>query len=121
VSALHPRMGPYRQAYQPQSNRFKTMTTNEYIRGVKTGAWPPFNPRLWQRNYYEHVIRNKESLNHIRQCILDNPARWEFDREHPAAMNPEPKDAWLSYQLQWTRYALLRNSSSGDTRLLRIP
>jgi REP element-mobilizing transposase RayT len=73
---------------------FKTMTVNEYIRGVKTTAWPPFNGRLWQRNYYEHVIRSEQSLNRIRQYILDNPARWEFDRENPAATNPEPKDAW---------------------------
>ena len=37
---------------------FKTMTTNEYIRGVKTASWPSFDRRLWQRNYYEHVIRD---------------------------------------------------------------
>ena len=36
---------------------FKTMTTNEYMRGVKTLRWTPFRGRLWQRNYYEHVIR----------------------------------------------------------------
>ena len=53
------------------------------------------NPTFgWQRNYYEHVIRNEESLNRIRQYILDNPARWQFDRENPAATNPEPKNVW---------------------------
>jgi putative transposase len=52
---------------------FKTMTTNEYIRGVKTASWPAFNRRLWQRNYYEHVIRDDQSLNRIRQYIVDNP------------------------------------------------
>src|SRR5437870_13678067 len=49
---------------------------------------------IWQRNYFEHVIRNEESLNRIRQYILDNPARWEFDRENPAATNPEADNAW---------------------------
>ena len=73
---------------------FKTMTTNEYIRGVKTASWPSFNGRLWQRNYYEHVIRDDQSLNRIRQYIVDNPARWEFDRENPTVTNPEPADAW---------------------------
>ena len=73
---------------------FKTMTTNEYIRGVKTGAWASFNRRLWQRNYYEHVIRNEDSLNRIREYIQNNPARWEFDRENPVTTNPEPNDAW---------------------------
>jgi len=43
---------------------------------------------IWQRNYFEHVIRDEESLNRIRQYILDNPARWDFDRENPMAVNP---------------------------------
>ena len=49
---------------------------------------------IWQRNYYEHVIRDEESLNRIRQYIVDNPARWSFDPENPTATSPEPKDAW---------------------------
>jgi putative transposase len=35
---------------------FKTMTTNEYIRNVKQHGWQRFDRRLWQRNYYEHII-----------------------------------------------------------------
>jgi REP element-mobilizing transposase RayT len=73
---------------------FKTMTTNEYIRCVKQQEWPPFHARLWQRNYYEHIIRNEESLNRIRQYIFDNPARWPFDRENPMATTLEPENAW---------------------------
>ena len=69
---------------------FKTMTTNEYIRGVKTLDWPSFRGQLWQRSYYEHVIRDADSLNRIRQYIVDNPARWEFDRENPVATAVEP-------------------------------
>jgi hypothetical protein len=33
---------------------------------------------IWQRNYYEHVIRDEESLNRIRQYIADNPIRWNL-------------------------------------------
>jgi len=33
-------------------------------------------------------------LNRIRQYILDNPARWQFDRENPAVISPEPEDVW---------------------------
>ena len=44
---------------------------------------------LWQRNYYEHVIRDDGSLNRIRQYISDNPAQWEFDHENPAAFASE--------------------------------
>ena len=50
-------------------NWFKTMTTNQYIRGVKQNGWLPFGGKLWQRNYYEHIIRNEEELNHIRKQI----------------------------------------------------
>jgi hypothetical protein len=61
---------------------FKSMTTNEYIRGVKTLGWPPFNKKLWQRNYYEHIIRNEKSLHEIRDYILKNPAMWELDPDN---------------------------------------
>ena len=58
---------------------FKTMTTNEYIRGVKTGVFPPFDKRIWQRNYYEHIIRDKDELNDIREYIINNPKNWHKD------------------------------------------
>jgi putative transposase len=38
----------------------------------------------WQRNYYEHIIRNEESFNRIRQYIAENPAHWPDDEENPA-------------------------------------
>ena len=38
---------------------------------------------VWQRNYYEHIIRNEAALNRIRQYIADNPARWAEDPENP--------------------------------------
>lgn len=55
---------------------FKTMTTNEYIRGVRNAGWRPFDRRLWQRNYYEHIVRQDGSIDRIRKYIDDNPARW---------------------------------------------
>lgn len=73
---------------------FKTMVTNEYIRGVKITSWPSFDRRLWQRNYYEHIIRDDESLNRIRQYIPDNPRRWPFDRENPEASASVAGDPW---------------------------
>jgi REP element-mobilizing transposase RayT len=62
---------------------FKSTSTNLYIRGVREQGWPYFDRRLWQRNYYERVIRNERELNAIRQYILDNPANWEKDEENP--------------------------------------
>lgn len=61
----------------------KSLTTNAYIRGVKLHGWPPFPGRLWQRNYYEHVIRNENDLFNTQQYIENNPLRWDMDDENP--------------------------------------
>jgi len=62
---------------------FKTMTTNEYIRGVNERAWTRFNDHLWQPRYHDHVIRDDEKLNTIRNYIETNPQRWIIDCFHP--------------------------------------
>ena len=61
---------------------FKSLTTHEYIMGVKNNDWTPFEKRLWQRNYYEYIIRNEYYLNRIRQYILNNPKNWNDDRNN---------------------------------------
>ena len=66
---------------------YKAISTREIRRTVKADF-------RWQRNYYEHIIRNEESLNRIREYIVNNPIQWDVDRENPAAITPEPKDAW---------------------------
>jgi putative transposase len=38
---------------------------------------------VWQRNYYEHIIRNERALERIREYIINNPLRWELDIENP--------------------------------------
>ena len=62
---------------------FKTMTTNYYIQGIKTNNWPWFAGKLWQRNYYERIIRNNQELNRIRNYIINNPKKWDLDRNNP--------------------------------------
>lgn len=59
---------------------FKTMTTNEYIKGVKNREYPPFEKQIWQRNYFEHIIRNDKELHEIREYIVNNPAKWDLDK-----------------------------------------
>jgi REP element-mobilizing transposase RayT len=49
---------------------------------------------VWQWNYYEHIIRNQESLNRIRQYILDNPQCWSSDRENPSAISIQSRHLW---------------------------
>jgi putative transposase len=73
---------------------FKTMTTNAYMRGVKQHGWTPFDGRLWQRTYYDHVIRNDAELDGIRDYIVTNPARSAWDRENQAATQPVQPAPW---------------------------
>ena len=75
---------------------FKSITTGKYIEGVKKhkcvcinnktctcSGWKIFDKKLWQRNYWEHIIRNEESYQRISQYILKNPAKWVEDQLHP--------------------------------------
>lgn len=55
---------------------FKSITTHRYAVAVRAQGWRPFPGRLWQRGFYEHVIRNEDSLSEIREYIAKNPVRW---------------------------------------------
>ena len=59
---------------------FQSIVTVEYIRGVKTKNWHPFNKKLWQRNYWENIIRNEQSYNRISEYIFNNPENWKNDK-----------------------------------------
>ncbi len=61
---------------------FKLLTTVAYTKGVRGSHWKPFDNRLWQRNYYEHVVRDEQSLDLIRSYIQANPSMWETDPEN---------------------------------------
>jgi len=58
---------------------YKSKTTNAYIQMVKNGSCPPFHKRIWQRNYYEHVIRGEHDYARLADYIVHNPVRWEED------------------------------------------
>jgi len=59
---------------------FKSITTVAYIHGIKTNNWKCFDGKLWQRNYWEHIIRNEMAHQRIAQYIIDNPIKWEKDK-----------------------------------------
>jgi len=58
---------------------FKSKTTNTYITMVKNNTLPPFNKRIWQRNYYEHVVRDENDYVRIAEYIENNPSTWNDD------------------------------------------
>ena len=55
---------------------------------------------VWQRNYYEHIIRNDRALHTIRRYIANNPMRWHLDRYNPDAVGPDPEAHTLWRMLQ---------------------
>lgn len=75
--------GPNNKKYQsPLGDAigwFKTMTTNEYIRGVKTLGWKRFDRKLWHWNYFDRIIRNQYAYSNISRYIKNNPVNWKKD------------------------------------------
>jgi len=59
---------------------FKSITTNEYIKNVKANNWQRFDRRLWQRNYWERIIRDEKAYDNISDYIIDNPKNWNEDK-----------------------------------------
>ena len=64
---------------------FKSVTTGLYIKGVKERGWEPYDGRLWQRSFYDHIIRDDRDLERIRTYIDANPCRWLEDSEYVPA------------------------------------
>jgi REP element-mobilizing transposase RayT len=58
---------------------FKSLSTKR-INGLRGTPGLP----VWQRNYYERVVRDDDELQRVRQYILDNPAKWAKDPNNPA-------------------------------------
>ena len=81
---------------------YKSIATVEYTRGVKNNDWQRFNKKLWQRNYWEHIIRNENEYNRIAQYIMNNPKKWALDKLNGgmgnAVMEQSPfynQEAWM--------------------------
>lgn len=82
-------------------HRFKSLSSTRYRQSLTQKDWSPLSNRLWQRNYYEHVIRNENELNRIREYILYNPLQWQFDRENPEYIQDK------NYDVQWADFEKL--------------
>ncbi|MGI5924564.1 MAG: transposase [Lentisphaeria bacterium] len=72
--------------------RGTSKTVGSIVRGFKIGVtkWMRSNTSIyevWQRNYWEHIVRNEPELNRIRKYIHDNPAQWELDRLHSSSQH----------------------------------
>ena len=64
-----------------------SVTMNQFKASVKRLCNVKNYDFTWQRNYYEHIIRDDGELNRIRKYITDNPANWELDENNPVITN----------------------------------
>ena len=89
-------------AAQPCQRRPRR-SLGSFIAGFKSAVTRRINRRrssaggrVWQRNYWEHVVRSERALDAIRRYIDNNPARWSFDRYHPnpSGIDPIAREAW---------------------------
>ena len=78
------------------SFRSPSRTIGAIVRGFKSAVTKCINEYretpgfpIWQRNYYEHIIRSREELSCIREYIANNPLQWQFDRENPHYIQDE--------------------------------
>lgn len=72
---------------------FKTMTTNEYIQNIKHKNWKPFSKHIWQSRYHDRIIRNEFEYSTKVEYILNNPAKWDEDRNNPKNINLENRSS----------------------------
>ena len=79
ASPLQPR-GTQSRSLGAIIQNFKSVSTRKANRLY----FEPGN-KIWQRNYYERIIRNDRELNAIREYILDNPLNWALDKENPTS------------------------------------
>jgi len=84
--------------------QFKTFSSKRINQINQTPGAP-----MWQRNYYEHIIRNEDELNRVREYILNNPLQWEFDRENHVG-------AYRNMTLQNNKWQSLEGKIYGKTK-----
>jgi hypothetical protein len=72
---------------------FKSRVAVRWLRFTTTA--PDLPAKLWQRGYYERVIRDDAELRRVREYIENNPLQWRLDRENPS------RDAYDAYDREW--------------------
>ncbi len=59
---------------------FKSVTTTAYIQNVQAGHYPPFEKRIWQKSFYDHIVRDEEDFLQIWAYITYNALKWQQDK-----------------------------------------
>ena len=81
---------------------FKTVSAKQINLARHTPGAP-----VWQRNYYEHIIRDGNELDAIRRYILNNPIQWELNQENPLRIEAAAEDYTPTTSAFETRFSSL--------------
>jgi REP element-mobilizing transposase RayT len=68
-----------RQMLLPKIIGWFKMNSSKSINQMRSTVGRP----VWQKNYYEHVVRNEKDLRSIQEYIINNPLQWELDENNP--------------------------------------
>ena len=74
---------------------FKSLCIHDWLTYMKEKEIDAVG-KFWQRNYYEHVIRNEDELNRIREYIQNNPLKWHLDKENPQGIGTDSLEEEIS-------------------------
>jgi REP element-mobilizing transposase RayT len=97
-------VGPIHESTLPKTTRERrTMLLSKTIGRFKMNSAKRINEMrdtsgtpVWQRNYFEHIVRNDKSLNRIREYIAANPHRWQHDTENVDVAGNDEFEMWLT-------------------------
>ncbi len=78
ASPLHGPKGTTTGSLSAIIQNFKSISSRKIARVMDRTGYP-----LWQRNYYERVMRNDDELRQMAEYILNNPSGWDTDNENP--------------------------------------
>ena len=103
VSIQQDHAGTARRAPTPQFGRPMSRALSTIVRSFKSAATKQIRQMLkspgivvWQRNYYEHIVRSDDELSRIRWYVQTNPERWHLDLENPDRTGQEETWPWLT-------------------------
>ncbi len=92
---------------------FKGMTSAHYAEEVHAGRWGPFDGRLWQPNFYDHIVRDEADLTRCRRYIMANPLNWATDIDHVPDL-PGGPEADPGADGSTLRYLFPQSAGQGD-------
>ncbi len=106
-SPVHQGRSPVHRGHSPvHHSSMQSKSIGSFIAGFKSSFTTKMNRldgmpgrKLWQRNYWEHIIRNENEYNRIAQYIIDNPKKWAMDKLNGGVGN-QIMESLIQYEMR---------------------